>query len=66
MPISPPRDGQSSRSFSTPQVVLLLELLEHDAGEQLREREVVSAVLGAVLPEGVLAQVIRRRQHPPW
>jgi hypothetical protein len=47
-------------------VVLPLVLLEHEAGEKLRQREVVSAELGAVLREGVRADVVGRQQHPPW
>ena len=47
-------------------IVLLLELLEHEAGEQLGLRELFGAVDVRIVAESVLAGGQRDHRHIPW
>src|SRR5579862_4488233 len=47
-------------------IVLLLELLEHQAGEELRLGELVWTGLVGIVAEGFLAGGQRDPRHRPW
>jgi hypothetical protein len=49
-----------------PTIAAFEQVLDHQAGEQLRQREVLAREAGGVGREGVASGRVSHLHHPPW